>query len=121
MRRLVLLPVALVLIGAVVAPVLAAGSPTAGKKVYLANGCGGCHTFKAAGSKGTVGPVLTKASLTAHAKATKQPLTTYIRTSIVKPNAYIVKGATKGIMPGTYGKTIKTKQLDDLVAFLAKG
>jgi cytochrome c oxidase subunit 2 len=122
MRRLLLLiALVLVLVGGVVAPVLAAGNPTAGKKVFGANGCGGCHTFKAAGSKGTVGPALTKTSLASHAKTTKQTLEAYIRTSIVKPNAYVVKTFPKNVMPGTYGKTIKTKSLDDLVAFIAKG
>jgi cytochrome c6 len=29
-----------------------------GKEIFLDPGCGGCHTLKAAGSKGTVGPDL---------------------------------------------------------------
>src|SRR3989442_9611777 len=41
------------------APV-AKGDPAAGKKLYAANGCGGCHTFKPAGSAGKVGPDLDK-------------------------------------------------------------
>ena len=97
---------------------LAVGNPTAGKKVYAANGCGGCHVFKPAGSKGTIGPALTKARLAADAKRAKQPLTTFIRTSIVKPKAYVASGF-KPVMP-SYAKLTK-KQLDDLVAFIAKG
>lgn len=97
---------------------LAAGNPAAGKKVYAANGCGGCHTFKPAGSKGTIGPALTKARLAADAKRAKQPLTTFIRTSIVKPKAFVARGF-KPVMPG-YAKLTK-KQLNDLVAFIAKG
>jgi cytochrome c553 len=34
------------------------GSPTAGKQVFASAGCGGCHTLKAAGSSGNVGPNL---------------------------------------------------------------
>jgi len=34
------------------------GDPTAGKAVFATAGCGGCHTLKAAGSSGTVGPNL---------------------------------------------------------------
>ncbi|MEA2224147.1 MAG: hypothetical protein QOH83_2523 [Solirubrobacteraceae bacterium] len=34
------------------------GDPVAGKRLFTAQGCGGCHTFKAAASKGTVGPDL---------------------------------------------------------------
>jgi mono/diheme cytochrome c family protein len=105
----------------VAVPALAAGNPVAGKKVYLANGCGGCHTFKAAGSTGKAGPALTKAAMTLHAKSAKQSLAVYLRASVVAPNAYVAKGQKKGIMPATYGKSLSKKQLDDLVAFLAKG
>jgi mono/diheme cytochrome c family protein len=34
------------------------GDAAAGKKVFASAGCGGCHTLKAAGSSGTVGPNL---------------------------------------------------------------
>ena len=34
------------------------GDPVAGKRLFESSGCAGCHTFKAAGSKGTVGPDL---------------------------------------------------------------
>ena len=101
----------------VVGVALAAGNPAAGKKVFASNGCGGCHTFKPAGSKGTVGPALTKARLSSDAERAKQPLTTFIRTSIVKPKAYVASGY-KPVMP-TFAKLSK-KQLDDLVAFIAK-
>lgn len=122
MRKRIVAPfVILAVVAATVGPVLAAGNPTAGKTVYNANGCGSCHTFKAAGSKGKIGPALTKASLTAHAKAAKQALAVYVRAAIVKPNAYVVKGFPKGVMPGNYGTKIKTRQLDDLVAFVARG
>ena len=116
--RVVVLLLSLAVLGAG-GVALAAGNPTAGKKVYLANGCGACHTFKAAGSTGTTGPALTKSRLVADAKRAKQPLTTFIRTSITKPNAYVAKGFSKGVMP-PLAKLTK-KQLDDLVAFVAKG
>jgi mono/diheme cytochrome c family protein len=105
----------------IVASALAAGNPVAGKKVYLANGCGSCHVFKSAGSTGKVGPALTKASMTAHAKAAKRTLPAFVRASVLVPNAYVAKGQRKGIMPSTYGKSLTKKQLDDLVAFLVKG
>ncbi len=35
-----------------------AGNATAGKAVFASSGCGGCHTLKAAGTTGTVGPNL---------------------------------------------------------------
>lgn len=34
------------------------GDPTAGKGVFASAGCSGCHTLKAAGASGTVGPNL---------------------------------------------------------------
>jgi len=115
-RGLVLVAaVTAVLVAAGVA--LAAGSPAAGKKVFMTNGCGGCHTFKPAGTHGTVGPALTKARLTADAKRAKQPYTLFIRTSIMKPKAYVAKGY-KPVMPVF---TLSKKQLDDLVAFVKTG
>jgi mono/diheme cytochrome c family protein len=95
---------------------LAAGNPAAGKKVFLSNGCGGCHTFKPAGTHGTVGPALTETRLKADAKRAKQPYTLFIRTSIVAPKTFVAKGY-KPIMP-SFSKLSK-KQLDDLVAFVA--
>jgi mono/diheme cytochrome c family protein len=38
------------------------GDPANGKKVFASAGCGGCHTFEAAGSTGSVGPNLDDAS-----------------------------------------------------------
>ena len=37
---------------------VAGGGPAAGKAVFEAQGCGACHTFKAAGATGKVGPDL---------------------------------------------------------------
>lgn len=116
--RLAALLTALALAG-LAGAALAAGNPTAGKRVYIANGCGGCHTFKPAGSTGRIGPVLTKALLAADAKRAGQSLEVFVRTSIVKPNAYVAKGFKKGVMPASTRLT--KKQLDDLVAFVAKG
>jgi mono/diheme cytochrome c family protein len=39
----------------------AAGNPAQGKSVFASNGCGACHTFKPAGSSGSVGPNLDSA------------------------------------------------------------
>ena len=36
----------------------AAGDAEAGKSIFAAQGCGGCHTLQAAGATGTVGPNL---------------------------------------------------------------
>lgn len=109
---------ALVAVAFAAGAALAVGNPTAGKKVYATNACGQCHTFKPAGSKGTIGPALTKARLAADAKKAKQPLATFIRTSIMKPRAFVARGY-KPVMPSF--TRMSKKQLDDLVAFIAKG
>jgi mono/diheme cytochrome c family protein len=88
----------------------------AGKKAFLDNGCGACHTLKAAGSNGKIGPDLDK--LKAYATAAHQPLDAFIRESIVKPNAYIEKGYPPNVMPSTFASLPKST-LDALVAFLA--
>jgi len=115
---------AMVLLGLVAAVALAgialaAGSPKAGKTLWNANGCGSCHTFKAAGSTGTIGPAITKARIAADAKKAKKTVPLFIRASIVTPNAFIAKGYKKGVM-SSYARLSK-KQLDDLVAFIQKG
>jgi mono/diheme cytochrome c family protein len=89
------------------------GSPRAGRAVFLAQGCGNCHTFAAAGSQGTVGPDLDE-TLAGKDDA-------YIRRSIVDPNAEVAQGFSAGVMPDTYEEQLSPKQLSDLVAFLASG
>lgn len=39
------------------------GDPAAGKAVFASAGCGGCHTFAAANSSGTIGPDLDQSSI----------------------------------------------------------
>lgn len=39
------------------------GDPARGKTIFASAGCGGCHTFSAAGSTGTVGPNLDESSV----------------------------------------------------------
>ena len=86
----------------------------AGKSVFAANGCASCHTLKAAGATGKVGPDLDK--LPAYAKQAGKPLEDFVRESIVDPNAYVQPGFPKGVMPPF--ATLPKDQLDALVAFL---
>jgi mono/diheme cytochrome c family protein len=98
----------------------AAGNPAQGKSVFASNGCGACHTFKPAGSSGSVGPNLDSAPAL-DAKKDNMPLPAFIRESIVSPNTYISPGYPKGVMPQTFGSTLTKTQLADLVAFIAAG
>jgi sulfur oxidation c-type cytochrome SoxX len=89
----------------------------AGKTVFTgAGGCASCHTLKDAGASGTVGPDLDH--LKADAQKAGKPLEAYTHESIVDPNAYVVPGFPKGVMPPDFSTTLKKQQIDDLVAYL---
>jgi mono/diheme cytochrome c family protein len=92
-------------------PKAEAGNPAHGKVLFVSEGCGGCHTFKAAATTGKTGPDLDK-GLQGKDEA-------YIRESIVDPNAKIAAGFGPGIMP-PYGETLESEQVADLVAFLSQ-
>jgi cytochrome c oxidase subunit II len=89
---------------------------TAGAAIFKNNGCGACHTLTAAGTTGKVGPDLDK--LSAEAQQARQALSSFVRTSIADPNAYIQPGYPKNVMPQTFGKTLSKQQLDSLVTYL---
>ncbi|HET6173320.1 MAG TPA: c-type cytochrome [Gaiellales bacterium] len=104
----------------------ALATKTPGLAVFNSAGCSGCHTFTPAHSGGTTGPSLddvnqdfTRAKQTGKTKA--KTLAEFIKESIVKPDAYIAKGYAPNIMPQTFGSSLSPKQVDDLVAYLAKG
>jgi cytochrome c oxidase subunit 2 len=93
-------------------PKAAKGNPAAGKKLFADNGCGGCHTFKAAGTNGKIGPNLDD--------ALKDKDAEFVKTSITDPNAEIASGFQPNIMPQNYGSQLTSKQIADLVAFLTQ-
>jgi mono/diheme cytochrome c family protein len=74
------------------------GNPAAGKQVFASAGCSGCHTLKAAGSTGTVGPNLDQ---------------------LKPPYARIVTQVEHGgaIMPAFQGRLTPT-QIHDVAAFV---
>src|SRR5689334_7392354 len=93
------------------------GDPTAGGSLFKAQGCGGCHTFKPAGTNGNVGPDLDK--LPQYTKQANQgALPDFVHESIANPSAYIQPGYSNQ-MPD-YGQTLSDKQIADLVAYLTK-
>ena len=97
----------------------AAGDPVAGKVVFSANGCAACHTFKAAGASGKVGPDLDQ--LADYAQKAGEPLQSYVLGAIEHPPPkYVPPGFPTNAMPTTFGKTLSQKQLQDLVAFLTQ-
>jgi mono/diheme cytochrome c family protein len=83
-----------------------------GAPVFAQNGCSGCHTMKAMGASGTVGPDLDKVIPGMTAAEVKE--------SIVDPNKKIATGFPPNVMPDTFGQSISPTQLDQLVQFLLK-
>ena len=97
------------------------GNAAAGKTIFASNGCATCHTFQPAGATGSIGPNLDSAP-TADAKAdNNMALAAFVKESIVNPDAYIAKGFKKGLMPTTFGNSIKGADLNNLVAFIVSG
>ncbi len=93
------------------APVLAEGDTPEerGASLFQAMACGGCHIVN--GEGGAVGPDLTNV----YAEQGED----YVRESILDPEAAIAEGFVAGLMPATFGDTLSTENIDDLVAFLA--
>jgi mono/diheme cytochrome c family protein len=77
-----------------------------GKPAVGAIGCGSCHTMKAAGTSGTIGPDLDKELTSDPASATQE--------SIVQPNKEIVSGYSANVMPTNYGTALTKQELDAL-------
>lgn len=97
------------------------GNAAAGKAVFASNACASCHTFKPAGATGTIGPNLDTAPAADAKLDNNMNLAAFVKESIVSPDAYIPKGYPKGVMPATFGTTLSSSQLNDLVAFIVSG
>ena len=95
------------------APALArhdAGNPAKGKVVFLAN-CGACHTLKAAGALGNIGPNLDKTKLTQATivkAVTNGGSTVMTKAAAAKFTTQMV--AYKGVLTGA--------QINDVAAFV---
>jgi mono/diheme cytochrome c family protein len=75
------------------------GDAAAGKAVFSSAGCGSCHTLKAAGSTGTVGPNLDQ-----------------LKPSFARVKHQVEVGG--GPMPAFKGQ-LSAKQIDDVAAFVS--
>lgn len=80
------------------------------EQLFTNNGCIGCHTIDGRG--GDIGPNLSAIG----ARYDKA----FIRTSILKPNAYVEKGFPRSVMPPIFGNTLSAAELDALVDWLAR-
>lgn len=95
----------------------AAAKGPAGLAAFNEYGCGSCHTLKAAGATGKIGPDLDK--LPQYAKQAGQPLAAFVRQSIVDPSAYVQPGY-QDIMPKSFKSEIPAAKLSALVQYLVK-
>lgn len=82
----------------------------AGDSATGAMACGSCHTLAAAGTNSTVGPNLDKIAKDDNAKALTE--------MIVDPNAEVVEGYQKNVMPQNYTKTLTTAQIATLAKYI---
>jgi mono/diheme cytochrome c family protein len=72
--------------------------------------CGSCHTMKAAGTSGTIGPNLDKELTSDPPSATRE--------SIVDPNKEIVPGYRANVMPPNYATALTPQQLTAVVNYV---
>jgi cytochrome c2 len=90
-----------------------------GALVFSQNNCAGCHTLQAAGASGTTGPnlddVIGKVFL-----GGKDNLKTPagIKEAITDPNKTLAPGYPPSVMPQTFGQSISSTDLTNLVKFL---
>jgi cytochrome c oxidase subunit 2 len=90
-----------------------------GQTVFASAGCGSCHTFKPANSTGKIGPDLD--NIAADAKKAGEDPAAYVKESIVDPNKVIASGYQAGVMPGNFGQTLSSQEIDSLVKFVSEG
>jgi cytochrome c551/c552 len=96
------------------------GNAAAGKAVFASNGCGACHTLAVAGASGTIGPDLGK--IAADATKAGMPLPAFIQQSITDPAAFTASGGPWATpMPTTFGSSLSSSQIADLVALIVSG
>ena len=103
------------------APAGAAPNAAAGKAVFTGpGGCSACHTLADAGSTAKVGPDLDKVVADAAKYAKGQTAAAYIKTSIEDPNAFVVPGFPKSVMPQNFTQQLGPDKIDALVQYLLK-
>lgn len=102
-------------------PVSLPGDPAEGERLFntvhpaAGAACSTCH--RADSEQRLIGPGLLNLGARAAQRVPGETALDYIRTSIVKPGAFVVDGYPD-IMPKNWGKVFTDDQLNDLVAYL---
>jgi mono/diheme cytochrome c family protein len=84
-------------------------------------GCAACHNITAmetADSRGLIGPNMGNIHENAPNRVPGEDAATYIRNSILTPDAHIVEGYPSGVMPKNFADLMTSEEIDSLVAWL---
>ncbi|MBX3061465.1 MAG: cytochrome c [Anaerolineae bacterium] len=102
---------------------LSGGDAANGQSLYASNACQACHAVEGgaaypfAPTPGTWTRVIdVRLKDPANAGLTPEQ---YLAHSILDPNAYIVPGASAGLMPQTFASSLSIQELRDIIAYLA--
>jgi mono/diheme cytochrome c family protein len=88
-----------------------------GDQIFVAAGCGSCHTLADAGTSADIGPSLDELAATAGERKPGASAEKYLRESLVDPEAFTVEGFQAGVMPSYEGR-LDDRQLQELVNYL---
>lgn len=99
-----------------IADLMGTANPDNGANLSLANGCIGCHGLDP--SVQMVGPTWYNVGDTAVSRVAGESPALYLYNSITNPGAYAVPNYPAGVMPATYGETLASSDLADLLAYL---
>ncbi|MGE5273582.1 MAG: c-type cytochrome [Verrucomicrobiota bacterium] len=98
-----------------------AGGTTAGKELFTADACSGCHTLDGGAGAGPTMAGLAGGTVTLDDGSTVTADDAYLAKAITDPDAQIVKGYAKGVMSGaisSFGLRGKPQDVAALVAFI---
>jgi len=93
------------------------GDAPDGKRIFNAAGCGSCHALADVGTAGNTGPRLDDLRAAASTRKPELAPEQYVKESIVAPNALIVAGFPRDLMPA-YGDRLTDEEVDALVEYL---
>jgi cytochrome c551/c552 len=79
-------------------------------------GCATCHSVEP--GVVIIGPTLAGIGSAAAERQPSQTAEIYLRESIIDPDAYLVEGYPKGVMPSRYGEQLSEEQVESLVLFM---
>jgi mono/diheme cytochrome c family protein len=97
------------------------GEPRPPQDLFVVMGCGGCHVLDVpqdADNRGPIGPNMGNLAETAANRVPGEDAPTYVHTSIVDPNAYVVEGYQPNIMPQNFQDRMSEEEINALVEWL---